>query len=428
MQHILVAIPTPEKTYADFALGNLQDIIHYTHTRFPDWKITTSYHYGTRTDQNRNFILQEALKDESISYILWLDEDMLYPKEIIERYFDTLSIGQTIDVIGCLYFKRAYPYDPIAYELSGEKMKPYRTILPSTFREDTIYEVDGIGYGGMMVRRGVYEALGEQKWTHYGANFHLPFDAEDHLTHDLVFCQDVKALGFSIKLHGGVRPGHLMNKPITIEDWRDATEKEFVFKKRPPKVQIIMPVTNTDLGKKAALIMQKRAGADCDIAIVHDDQSKGFVHIVNQISKMCEHEIVCYTAQDALVGEDWLKHALLRMTTTNAGLVAFHDGKWGGRLASFGLVQRSWYQQLYGGDLFYPKYWGNYADTELTQIAKQQKRFAYAEKAVMLEVDYDKALGQGKGTVKSDKKLFKERKKTGFDGKVSDPTLLEEFS
>jgi hypothetical protein len=429
--HILLAIPTPEYSQSDFALGNLQDIIRHTHKKFPDWNITTCYKYGTRTDANRNIILKEALTDPSIDYILWLDSDMLYPASIIERYFDVIGLGQTIDVIGCLYFKRSSPYDPIAYEYNTDpetkEVKPFRTILPSAIREDQIIEIDGLGYGGMMVNMKVYEKLGDKKWTHYGENFHLPFEAKGHMTHDLVFCDDVKKAGMSIKIHGGVRPGHFCLKPITMEDWQRANEEDYTFKHNPPSVLVVMPATNKEQATICAEVMKKRAGTNCDIAVVLDDEHKGFIYIVNMLANSRTHDVICYTAQDVLVGENWLKRALLKMLVTNAGLVSFHDGKWGGRLASFGLVQRSWWKNNYNGELFYPGYWGNYADTELTQIAKQQGRYAYAERAVMLEVDFEKALGRGKGVVKSDKKLYAKRKKTGFDGLVTDKELIEEF-
>lgn len=430
--HILIGIPTPEYAQTDFALGNLQDIISYTKQRFPKWKISTSYKYGTRTDSNRNFILQKAIEDGTVDYILWLDSDMLYPASIIERYFDTttdLKLG--IDVIGCLYFKRTYPYDPIAYQFNeGEDkdIKPYKTILPSTLKEDTVYEVKGLGYGGMMVNMKVYEKLGEKKWTKYGSNFHLPFDAPDHLTHDLLFCKDVIEAGMSVKLHGGVRPGHFCLHPVTIDDWKKATEEQFEFKKTPPKVLVIIPATDQEKATKVAEVMRLRAGASCDIAVVMDDQGTGFINVINSVARQQPHEVIVYTAQDALVGEYWLKHALLRMMTTNAGLLSLNDGKWRGALASFGMVQRSWVKDIYGGDIFHSGYVSHYADTELTQIAKSQGRFAYAEKAVMLEMDLDKAIGRGKGVAKLDKKLFKQRASEGFDGLVTDPKLKEEFA
>lgn len=431
--HILIGIPTPEYSQADFALGNLQDILSYTHQQFPDWKITTAYKYGTRTDANRNAILKQALDDGTVDYILWLDADMLYPAQIIERYFDVVNdLKLSIDVIGCLYFKRAYPYDPIAYTLNNDDnkhIKPYKTILPSAIRDDEVLEVDGLGYGGMMVNMSVYEKLGDKKWTVYGKNFHLPFDVEEHLTHDLMFCRDVKAAGLSIKLHGGVRPGHFCLHPVTIDDWRRATEETFEFTKKMPKVLVVMPATDEKLAFDAANIMSQRAGAPCDVAVVMDENLQGFVFKVNQVVEAKkEYEVIVYAAQDALAGENWLKHALIRMLTTNAGLVGLHDGKWGGRLAAFGMAQRSWFVKNYNGLLFHPGYWGHFADTELTQVAKQQGRYAYAEKAVLLEVDYEKLSGRKKGLVKKDKELYKKRKKSKFDGLITDKDLLREFS
>lgn len=429
--HILIAIPSPENVNNEFALGNLPEIVNRTKREFPDIKISIAHHVGVRTDANRNHILKEALKDKTIDYILWLDSDMIYPAEIIVRYLDSVNLGQKIDVIGCLYFKRSYPYQPIAYEFNdGEdkNIKPYKTILPSAIKDDTIYEVDGLGYGGMMVSMDVYEKLGDKKWTVYGSNFHLPFDSEDHMTHDLVFCKDVKEAGMSVKLHGGVRPGHISSKIITYEDWQKATEDDFAFKKVMPSVLVIMPTLDVEQGKLAADVMRARAGADFDIAVVEDNMGFGFIRTVNEVAKAQKHEIIIYTAQDALVGQNWLKHALIKMMTTNAGLVGFNDGKWNGELASFGMVQRSWVKDIYSGNILNPEYNAHYADTELTQIAKQQGRYAYAEKSIMMEVDFKKAVGKGKGTVKADKKLYKKRKKDGFGGLVTSPDLINQFS
>lgn len=431
--HIAICVPTPENANADFALGNFQDIISRTHKDFPDWKITTCYKYGTRTDQNRNVILKELLDDGTVDYVLWLDADMLYPPDIVHAYFETTErLKVDIDVIGCLYFKRSYPYSPIAYTDNPDpevrKVKPYKSVLPSAIREDTLYEVTGIGYGGMMVNMKVYEKLGEKKWTVYGRNFHLPFDSPDHLTHDLNFCKDVIAAGMKIHLHGGVRPGHLRTTPTTMDDWKRVTEEEYRFHGITPKVLVVMPSTNMEQARKAGEIMRRRAGADCDIAIVEDDSHFGFIKVLNMTVEQTDHKIIVYTAQDALVAENWLKEALIRMLTTNAGLLSFNTGKWNGQLASFGMVQREWVKNIYGGPIFFPEYNAHYADTELTQIAKQQNRYAYAEKAIMLEVDLDKALGGGKGVVKEDKKLYKKRKKAGFGGLVTSPDILDEFS
>ena len=429
MTHVLIGIPTPEYLHNEFALGNLPEIVGTAKAKMSDLKVTVAHQTGVRTDANRNAILKKALEDKTIDYILWLDADMTYQPDIIVRYIEDMkNMDKEIDAIGCMYFKRSYPYDVVAYDNSNEKIKPYKTILPSMIKDDVIYEVAALGYGGLMVSVKAYEKLGDKKWTHYGENFHLPFDCEEHLTHDLVLCRDIKASGMKVNLHGGVRARHIASKAIEYSDWQDAFRKEFEFKGRIPTVLVIIPTTDIEQAKLVAETMRKRAGADCDIMIVEDDKRIGFIDVVNQVAMNKPHEVIVYTAQDALVGQNWLKHALIEMVVTNAGLIGFNDGKWGGKLASFGMVLKEWVKDVYGGNIFYTGYQSHYADTELTQIAKQQGRYAYAEKAIMLEVDWKKATGQGKGVSKADRKLYKKRKKDDFGGLVTDTRLKDEFS
>lgn len=426
--HILIGLPTPENVHNEFAFGNLPQIVNHTKKVFPDIKISFANKEGVRTDANRNAILKQAIEDGTVDYILWLDVDELYPPEIIERYIkDTEELEQTIDVIGCLYFKRSYPYDPVAYTFSGEHIKPFKTLLPSAVEADKIYEIDGLGYGGMMVSMKVYEKLGKKRWTNYGTNFHLPYEIEEHITHDLIFCRDVKQAGMSVKLHGAVRPGHLATIPITIDHWKRATLETFSFESKQPSVLVIMPATNVEQAKMAGEVMRLRAGVGFDLMIVEDTKRVGYVKTLNYAAKESTHDVIVYTAQDALVGFNWLKNALLTMLTENAGLVSFHDGKWDGRLASFGAVQTSWAKHIYGGNIFFPEYHSHYCDTELTQIAKSQGRYAYAENAIMLEVDIPKIIGGGKGVVRADKKLYKKRKESNFDGLVTGE-FVEEFA
>jgi predicted outer membrane repeat protein len=107
------------------------------------------------------------------------------------------------------------------------------------------------------------------------------------------------------------------------------------------------------------------------------------------------------------------------------GALAFNDGKWFGQLAAFGLVRRSWLQGLYGGALFHPGYNRHYGDTELTLIARQQKRLAYHPHALLIEVDHDK---DRRAVDAADRDLFLRRAATGFDNRVVDPALLSSFS
>jgi len=215
-----VGIPCPENVNSSFAFDNLPMLMGQG--RKLGHEMYLSYKNGVRTDKNRNIILNLFYKAE-VDYILWLDADMMYPHDIIEKYLKV-----DFDVIGCLYFKRISPFEPIAYIKNPKPTPtaPYMSLDPSKIPENAIAEVDGLGYGGMMVNMRVYKGLGEDRWTHYGKNFHIPGEVGDQATHDLEFCKQAQKAGFSIKLHTGVSPGHLSTQVITRVDWEAVRKLE----------------------------------------------------------------------------------------------------------------------------------------------------------------------------------------------------------
>ena len=188
---------------------------------------------------------------------------------------------------------------------------------------------------------------------------------------------------------------------------------------------IFMPFIHPPLAKRTAETLARRAGVSATLICIFDLKREGFVSIINQAFKESESPFVGYLAEDAFPGRDWLKIALDELNAQKAGLLGFNDGKWQGALAAFGLAKRAWAQKNYAGNLFYPKYKQHYADTELTLLAKNDKVYAYNPHSVLLEVDWDK---DQKTTNVSDKLLFQDRMKTGFDNRIDNTELLEMFS
>lgn len=412
--NILIGIPSCGTVNPKFAYDSLPAIIAYTRDTLPNVKLFLDYQTGVMTAKNRNLIVQNALNRNDIDYILWLDEDMIYPMNIISKYLEHKP-----EIIGCLYFRRSEPHQPIGYRKSSNPLKPFNAIDPRSVPDNIeIIDVDGLGYGGMMVSMDVYRKMGEDKWTHYGENFHKPYKCEGQLSHDLQFCRDAQKYGVKIQMHTKVRPWHIGEKLINEVDWtRRLSPKR-------PIITVLMPAIDIEASQKTAKLMKSRAGMDCDVIIAEDVNRSGYMATINRAIKEYPSDFYVYTATDAFVGNDWLLKAHKKMESTNAGLLAFNNGRWGDRMAAFGMVRHSWLIGIYGGDLFYSGYNCHYGDVELSIIAKAQDRFAYDPDSTMTEVDYDK---DKKGVNLVDRKLFNERKKTGFGGKVNDPDLLDSF-
>lgn len=411
--NILIGVPSSGTVNPRFAYDSLPGIIAYTRQHDPDLNVFLDYQTGVMTAKNRNIILQNAILRGDIDYVLWLDEDMIFPDDIIIQY-----IKHKPEIMGCLYFRRSAPHQPIGYLKSNNPLKPFNAINPKAVLQEEVMDVDGLGYGGMMVSMKVYDKMGEDKWTRYGVNFHKPYKCEGQLSHDLQFCQDAQKYGVKIQMHTKVRPWHIGEKIIGAIDW---TNKDTP---KRPLITVLMPAIDMELSNKSARLMKDRAGMDCDVLVIEDITRSGYMATINRAIKEYPSDFYVYTASDAFVGNDWLIKAYKKMEAINAGLLAFNNGRWGDRMAAFGMVRHSWLVGLYSGNLFNPEYNSHYGDVELSLIAKEQGKFAYDPDSTMTEVDYDK---DKKSVNQADKKLFNLRKATGFDGRVFDPDLLNSF-
>jgi GT2 family glycosyltransferase len=192
---------------------------------------------------------------------------------------------------------------------------------------------------------------------------------------------------------------------------------------------VVLPVIDSEMGKKAAKLAASRANANGVVLLVLDSARIGLVKIHNQVFQSSKSTYYVYLAQDAFVGRDWLSLGVAALNTQGsgaAGLLGFNDGKWQGQLASFGLARREWVNEVYGGSFFFEGYSSHYADTELTLIAREQGRYAYEPNAVVIEVDWDKDTKPS--TNLQDKNLFKTRAQQGFGGRVVSSELKGLFS
>ena len=187
----------------------------------------------------------------------------------------------------------------------------------------------------------------------------------------------------------------------------------------------VMPFIDAAQALRTSSLMGERAGAKGLLLAVHDDLREGFVAIANHIFQHTESPTFGYVAQDAFPGRRWLKHALAALDNAATKLLAFNDGKWFGALAAYGLVRRDWASKLYQGKLFHPGYRRHYADTELSVLAIAEGALGYAADALLIEVDWDK---ESQSVEDEDRRLFHERSRSGFDGRVASPALRDLFS
>ena len=416
---IYIGVPTTEYQHFLFT-SSLISVITYSMNTLKNVNIVFQPQDGVRTDKNRNLLLKEAY-GVNFDYILWLDCDMTYPKDILVKYLEAKKAVDW-DIMGCLYYKRKPPYDPVGYLEKGSQKGCYRALHPESIGSKDVMEVMATGYGGMMVSRRVYDGMGEDKWTRYGFNYHLPdTHDEEYQTHDILFCEKAREHGFNVYIHGGVEPKHLSVVEIGYEDWKRYDS----VKKYDENVTVIMPTIHAAMAKKTQKILKTRAGMDAKYIIVEDIDKVGYVEVVNREAKNTNSRYIVYLTDDIFPSRNWLKESLDLMKQNNAGLIGYNDGKWKGTLATCGLVDRTWSDRVYNGNIFYPEYFGHYNDTEITLHAFAQKKYFYDPDITLIEIDYQK---DQKNVNVQDKKIFNDRKISQFDGKIIDEKILNMFS
>lgn len=221
--NVAIAIPSPDVVLPEFALDNLPAIIAQAKKSPYVNNVFLTYQKGVRTDKNRNVILNRILESGmEVDYILWLDADMLFPHDILDTYFKFVEQSlKKVDIIGCLYFKRGDTFEPIVYVKNPNKQFSYMNLDPRKITTD-VMEVDALGFGGMMVSMDLYNRMGDDKWSVYGEEFHIPTRTGNQLTHDINFCRIAQEkYTANIFCHFDVKPGHIGEQVVTQKTWED---------------------------------------------------------------------------------------------------------------------------------------------------------------------------------------------------------------
>lgn len=132
-------------------------------------------------DQRQNLII-EAIKVKA-DYVMWLDTDMRFPKDIVDRLH---AHGK--DVVAANYSTRRLPCKPVAFA------DPTCRNLVYTKADSTgLEEVHAVGMGAMLERVEIYKKLG------------LPFfsigysqAAQDFFGEDVYHCHKLKEQGVKV--------------------------------------------------------------------------------------------------------------------------------------------------------------------------------------------------------------------------------------
>lgn len=212
-----VAICLPGDTFTDGCVVSLVNLV----VKMRDNGISSFFSMHRAADMNncRNKITlatakpsREAQPFDGLHYdwMLWIDSDMVFRFEDFER----LAM-RDLEIVGGAYASDAQ--NLVCGFLTDEGNAKLHV---ENIASDEVIEVDWIGFGFLLIKRGVMERIGfpwfEHRMVEYTAKA-----AETHTSEDVAFCDKArKDYGLKVHLDLTVPLGHQKRTTFDLPAWR----------------------------------------------------------------------------------------------------------------------------------------------------------------------------------------------------------------
>lgn len=188
---LMIAVPTHDHIPAMFAY-DLAQMMAFTSANFlapagPIAAVNLAFCAGTYVHSARQELAEAALAVEA-DYILWLDSDMRFPKDIVARLF----LRQK-DVVGINYSQRKTPPDFVAIE----SMEGNRRVVTSP---DSVglQKCEAIGFGAVLMRTAILGRLPDPEENGPWFFFRWREDTQSMVGEDVYFAELLTAAGVDI--------------------------------------------------------------------------------------------------------------------------------------------------------------------------------------------------------------------------------------
>lgn len=203
----LIAVPCMDQVHALFAFSLAQ--------LKPVESSTLTMKTGSLIYESRNALATQALQMEA-DYVFWLDSDMVFKPDILQRMMDTLREND-LDILTGLYFRRVPPYSPVLFDrltIAGVECdySEFKTI------PDGLFEVGGCGFGCVLMKTDVFFDV-QSKF----GNMFVPIGDNGE---DVCFCWRARECGYKIMCDPSVICGHVGYSVVDDQYFRVFNQEE----------------------------------------------------------------------------------------------------------------------------------------------------------------------------------------------------------
>ena len=141
---VLVAVPCMDQVPAQFAqsIATLNSV----------GECSIAFQMGSLVYDSRNALAANALKMEA-DYVLWLDSDMVFPPDVLERLMKDRDKG---DIITAVYYRRVAPYSPVLLDKLEIDDTGCEWTNMKKVPDKGIFEVAGCGFGCVLMPTKIF--------------------------------------------------------------------------------------------------------------------------------------------------------------------------------------------------------------------------------------------------------------------------------
>jgi len=208
--HVLIATLSSRIYQNAFADSRQEVVMHaYEH----GFNLTHLHIVDCYVGEGRNRSAEAAITNDA-EFLLFLDDDMLLPHDLVPRLVGHSNVLNA-DVVGCLYTNRRSPFRVVGRTLHGADID--QRVAIDLNEKQSVVEVGAVGAGAMLIRTDTLK------------KFEPPyFTTTPPLGEDYALCKRVLEcggrvvcdFGVSTRLHGKTFPGlgHLGVYPYSLLD------------------------------------------------------------------------------------------------------------------------------------------------------------------------------------------------------------------
>ena len=163
-----------------------------------------SFNVGSLVYTSRNKLAQTAIQMDT-DYIFWLDSDMVFNPDILERMMNTMQ-EKKLDILSGLYFRRVPPYTAVLFDkLEIVDGKCEFTNFDEVPQE--MFKAGGVGFGCVLMKTDV-------AFDVYSEYLDM-FSPIASVGEDLSFCWRARQCGYDIWVDPSVKLGHVGHCVVT---------------------------------------------------------------------------------------------------------------------------------------------------------------------------------------------------------------------